>query len=311
MSIIQRQEMPENIELLAAQRNIYSRAKNLIGLQMMLSVPIAICAAIITIVKPELKGYVALWGILVVVFDLFVFTPWVKKLRENAAKIQELFDTKVLGMHWNEISVGKRPDPELVHEEAKKHGMEEKKIAPLRKWYPIVIDKVPEIFGIIISQRSNVWWDARMRRKYTLFIRVILVSIALVLIGYGLYEKKDMFEFLAYIVAPLASTYVFGYRQMIEHGDAADRLDKLKELSENIWSDAVAGKDVATLKLKCRTLQDQIFDHRKKNPPIFDFLFRWFRDGNEALMNKGAEALVREVLHGQEGSTLYMRQGGD
>jgi len=296
MSIVQRQELQENIELLAAQRNIYSRAKNIIGLQMMLSVPIAICAAIITIVKPELKGYVALWGILVVVFDLFVFTPWVKKLRDNAARIQELFDTKVLGLDWNEISVGKRPEPELVHEEANKHGMEEGKITGLRKWYPIIVDNVPEICGIIISQRSNVWWDARMRRKYTLSIRVILVSIAFVLIGYGLFEKKDMFEFLAYIVAPLASTYVFGYRQMMEHGDAADRLDKLKELSEKIWSDAVAGKDVATLKLECRTLQDQIFDHRKKNPPIFDFLFRWFRDENEVLMNKGAEARVREFL---------------
>ena len=134
-----------------------------------------------------------------------------------------------------------------------------------------------------------------MRRKYALSIRVILVSVALGLIGYGLYEKKDMFEFLAYIVAPLASTYVFGYRQMMEHGDSADRLDKLKELSERVWSDAVAGKDATTLKLKCRTLQDQIFDHRKKNPPIFDFLFWWFRDGNEVLMNKGAEALVSEL----------------
>ncbi|MNL86669.1 hypothetical protein D3C87_2154710 [compost metagenome] len=68
----------------------------------------------------------------------------------------------------------------------------------------------------------------------------------------------------------------------------------MKELSEKIWSDALAGKDVAALKLKCRTLQDQIFDHRKKNPPIFDFLFKWFRDGNEMLMNKGAEVLVAE-----------------
>ena len=71
----------------------------------------------------------------------------------------------------------------------------------------------------------------------------------------------------------------------------------LKELSEKIWSDAIADKDATTLKLKCRTLQDQIFDHRKKNPPIFDFVFRWFRDGNEVLMNKGAEALVREHLN--------------
>ena len=295
MSIIRKQEQLENIALLAAQRNLYSRAKNIIGLQMVFSVPIAFCAAVTTIVWPEFKGYVALWGILIVVFDLFVFTPWVKKLRDSAARVQELFDTQVLGLDWNEISVGRRPEPELIHEEAQKHGLEEEKIADLRKWYPIIIEKVPEIFGVIISQRSNVWWDARMRKKYSLFIRIVLVCIALGLIVYGLYEKKDMFEFLAYIVAPLASTYVFGYRQMTEHSDAAERLDKLQGLSEKIWLDALAGKEATAMKLKCRTLQDQIFDHRKKTPPIFDFLFRWFRDGNETLMNKGAETLVAEV----------------
>ncbi|MEW8230331.1 MAG: S-4TM family putative pore-forming effector [Candidatus Thiodiazotropha endolucinida] len=294
MSIVDKQELPENIELLAAQRNIYSRAKNITGFQMILSAPVAICAAVTTIMRPELNGYIALWGILVVVFDLFVFTPWVTKLRENAARIQELFDTKVLGLDWNEISVGKRPDPELVHEEARKHGMDNEKVARLKQWYPIIINNVPETFGIIICQRSNVWWDARMRRKYTFSIRVILVSIVLVVIGYGLYEKKDMFDFLAYIVAPLMPTYIFGYRQMIQHSKAADRLDKLKELSETIWSNALSGVDVTTLRLNCRTLQDQIFDHRKKNPPIFDFLFKWLRDENELLMNKGAETLVAE-----------------
>ncbi|MEQ6290615.1 S-4TM family putative pore-forming effector [Vogesella sp. GCM10023246] len=295
MSIVQKQELPENIELLAAQRNLYSKAKNIIGIQMLLSVPIAIGAAITTILKPEFKGYVALWGILVVVFDLFVFTPWVKNLRDNAARVQELFDTRVLGLDWNEISVGKKPELEMIHEEAQEHGLTDEEISGLRRWYPVAINEVPEIFGIILSQRSNVWWDARMRRKYTFAIHIILVSIALGLIGYGLYEKKDIFEFLAYIIAPLVSTYVFGYRQMMEHGAAANRLDKLKEISEKIWSDAIAGKDVNVLKLKCRTLQDQIFDHRKKNPPIFDFLFRWFRDDNEALMNKGAKVLLAEV----------------
>ncbi|EJM88187.1 S-4TM family putative pore-forming effector [Pseudomonas sp. GM60] len=295
MSIIQRQELPENVDLLAAQRSLYSRAKCIIGLQMVLSGPIAICAAITTILKPELKGYVALWGILAVVFDLFVFTPWVKKLRDNAARAQELFDTRVFGLDWSDIAVGKKPESELIQEESHKYGLSEKKRNYLRKWYPAIIDAIPEVFGIIICQRANLWWDCRMRRRYSLFIRIVLVSIALGLVAYGLYEKKDMFEFLAYIVAPLASTYVFGYRQMMEHSDAADRLDKLKELSEKLWSEAASGKEESLLKVKCRALQDQIFDHRKRNPPVFDFLFKWFRDGNETLMNKGAEALVAEL----------------
>lgn len=125
------------------------------------------------------------------------------------------------------------------------------------------------------------------------------MCIALALMGYGLYEKKDMFEFLAYIVAPLVSTYVFGYRQMTEHEDAADRLDKLKDISEKVLSDAASGKPIETIKVECRALQDQIFDHRRKSPPVFDFVFGWFRDGNEALMNKGAEVLVGEISKGK------------
>lgn len=295
MSIIQRQELPGNIDLLAAQRSLYSRAKRIVGFQMVISGPVAICAAITSILKPELKGYVALWGILALVFDLFVFTPWVKKLRENAARVQELFDTRVLALDWSDIAVGKKPDSELVQDESRKYGFDEKKRKSLSNWYPVIIDTIPEAFGVIICQRANLWWDCRMRRQYSLFIRSALVFIALALVAYGLYEKKDMFEFLAYIVAPLASTYVLGYRQMMEHSDAADRLEKLKDVSEKLWSEAVSGKEVTLLNAKSRALQDQIFDHRKRNPPVFDFLFKWFRDVNENLMNKGAEDLVMEV----------------
>lgn len=295
MSITLRQELPQNLELLAAQKNLYSRAKKIIGLQMVLSGPIAIGAAIVTIVSPDLKGYIALWGILIIGLDLFVFTPMVKKLRDSAASVQELFDSRVLGLDWNEIAVGKKPDAELVHEAAQRHGLNAEANASLRQWYPIIIDTVPEIFGIIICQRTNVWWDCTMRRKYAFFIKVVLWIIALSLIGYGLYERKDIFEFLAYMVAPLIATYVFGYRQMMEHTDAAHRLDKLKDSAEKIWSDSMVRRDATSLKNKCRQLQDQIFDHRKRNPPVFDFLFRWFRDRNENLMNKGAEALVAEV----------------
>lgn len=300
MKIIQKQELKENITLLAAQRNLYSRAKMILGLQMFLSFPIAILATIVAIVRPELKGYVALWGILVVVFDLFVFTPWIKRLRDDAARVQELFDTNVFGLDWSEISVGRKPGPELIHEEAQKHGLTDDDISKLRKWYPVSIDSVPDIFGIIICQRSNVWWDAKMRRKYAGFIRVVLVLIAFGLISYGLYENKDMFDFLAYIVAPLAAAYVFGYRQMLEHGAAADRLDKLKEIIEKIWSDAIDGCDSIMLTANIRALQNQIFEHRRTCPPVFDFIYWLFRDRNEELMNKGVDSILAEISNSKK-----------
>ena len=93
----------------------------------------------------------------------------------------------------------------------------------------------------------------------------------------------------------MAAAYVLGYRQITEHREAAERLDKLKDHAEKLWSDAIAGAPAAELQIKARFLQDEIFDGRKKNPPIFDFIFRWFRDENETQMNKGAEAFVKEI----------------
>ena len=139
-----------------------------------------------------------------------------------------------------------------------------------------------------------------MRRKYSLAIRIFLVGVALLVIGYGLFVEADMFDFLAYIVAPLAAMYVFGYRQMTEHLEAADRLDNLRGLSERIWESAFSEVNESEINSLCRKLQDLIFDHRKKNPPIFDFLFTLLRDKNESLMNKSAETLTNEYVQSRQ-----------
>ncbi len=296
MSIVQKQNLPSQIEMLAAQRNLYSTAKRIIGLQMILSGPIAVCATLLGIADPNLKNYVTLWGLIVLIFDLTIFYPWQKKLRENGAKVQELFDCSVLSLSWNEIKAGKKPDPELVHEQATKFGLDENDLAGLKDWYPVNVQTVPVQWGSIICQRSNVWWDSKLRRRYATTVFSALVVITLALLGYGVYMHKEMLEFIAYIAAPMASAYVVGYRQITEHRDAADRLDKLKDHAEKLWTEAISGATVGSLQVKARHLQDEIFDGRKRNPPIFDFIFKWFRTEHEVQMNKGAKVLLEEAV---------------
>lgn len=295
MSIVQKQNLPKHLEKLAAQRNLYSTAKRVIGTQMILSGPVAIGVTVLSIVFPETKGYVALWGLVVLFFDLAIFIPWQKKLRENGAKVQELFDCCVLDISWNEIKVGKKPEPEMIHERAAMFGSDAIELAKLKDWYPVSIQSVPVQWGSIICQRTNVWWDSKLRRRYAATVFGILVIVTLSLIGYGIYRHKDILEFIAYLAAPMASAYVLGYRQITEHRDAADRLDKLRDHAERLWGEAIGGASIVSLQSKVRLLQDGIFDGRKRNPPIFDFIFKWFRNENEVQMNKGAEALIAEA----------------
>lgn len=44
-----------------------------------------------------------------------------------------------------------------------------------------------------------------------------------------------------------------------------------------------------------RKLQDELFEHRKRSPLIFDFIFKRLRPGKEAQMNYGVDDLVRQA----------------
>jgi len=201
---------------------------------------------------------------------------------------------------WNEIKVGKKPEPELIHEQAAKFGHDTLKRSGLINWYPQCVQAVTTQLSSIICQRANVWWDSKLRRRYAATVFGVLIVITLSIIAYGICLNKNLFEFIAYVVSPMAAAYVVGYRQITEHRDAAERLDKLKEHAEKLWSEALGGASIETLPMKIRHLQDEIFDGRKRNPPIFDFIFKCFRDENEALMNKGAETLVKEIENNRD-----------
>ncbi|WP_444633373.1 S-4TM family putative pore-forming effector [Cupriavidus oxalaticus] len=295
MGIDQEQNRPANIEKLAAQRNLYSTAKRIIGLQMILSGPVAVSATVLGLLKPEYKGYVVLWGLSVLALDLLVFNPWQKKLRENAAKIQELFDCTVFGLPWNEIKAGKKPDPELIHERAGKYRQSGESVPGLQTWYPAGADSVPHDWGVVICQRANVYWDSKLRRRYAAAVTGSAIVVTLILVWVAFHKNINAIEFVTLVAAPMASAYVLAYRQFTEHRDAAERLDKLKDHSDKLFTEAIAGGSVAAIKSKSRLLQDEIFDGRKRNPPIFDFIFKMLRPQNELEMNVGAEALVSEA----------------
>ena len=46
------------------------------------------------------------------ILDPALFNLWQQSLKQQAAKIQELFDCDVLQLEWRELKVGRRPDAE-------------------------------------------------------------------------------------------------------------------------------------------------------------------------------------------------------
>jgi hypothetical protein len=95
---------------------------------------------------------------------------------------------------------------------------------------------------------------------------------------------------------PLMPTMTLALKQFYDQNDAAGRADRLREFSHAAWRRALRGTlTLEEAPTESRRLQDEIFEHRSKSPLILDRVYGWLRKEHEDLMNKNAEALVREA----------------
>jgi hypothetical protein len=281
---------------LAAQRQLYASAKRIFGWQMFLGGPVAVGIAFVAIAIPSLQGYAALWGVLVVVIDIVFLTRRQKNLRLKAAQIQEAFDCEVLHLPWQGLKVGRRPDHELVVEQASYYLRVEKTMPPLTDWYPKEVGTLPLHIARLICQRANCWWDSKQRRRYAATVIVSVTAIFAITLFFGMSNDLTVEGFVLSVLAPLSPALLLGYRQFIEQIDAARRLDDLKAHAEDLWVAALSRVPEQELTAESRNLQDEIFENRKRSPLVFDFVFKRLRQGYEEQMNRGAAELIAEAV---------------
>lgn len=289
------QNSEKQLRRLAAQRQLYSTAKRIFVAQLILGGPIAVTCSISALALPVVEGYVAVWAVLITLCDLFWLEPWQKRLKDRAARIQEVFDCDVLNLSWNDIKVGKKPDAELVKEQADKYFKHVQNSMPLSNWYPVVVGSLPIDMARIVCQRSNCWWDSKQRKHYAILIVATLAVICSVILGVGFIGGLTLEKFFLVIVAPLLPAVVIGIRQYSDQMEAAERLDKLKEHADELWAAACQPFPASDLAIKSRFLQDEIFENRRKSPFVFDWIFRRVRNSYEDQMNYSAEQLVDEA----------------
>lgn len=289
------QNTEKQLHRLAAQRQLYATAKQVFGWQVIIGGPVAIAGAIFVLLRPEFKVYLASWGLLVVLCDLFWLTPWQKSLRGKAARIQEAFDCDVLGLKWNDLKAGKHPDPELVKAQSTKYEKRGNKMPTLKDWYSPQVGEVPLHIGRIICQRANCWWDSTQRRHYAAWLIGIVAFTFLVVCGLALSGDASVEALLLKGILPLAPALLIALRQFNDQRNAAERIDQLKDHCGTIWKAALSGKSKSALKDMSRNLQDEIFENRRKAPPVLDFIFKRLRNDYEASMNHATDEYIAEA----------------
>jgi len=296
-SIPEKQNQPLQLECLAAQRSLYSKAKTIFILEILLAVPIVVLLSLISAYFPSFLPWFALYGLIVTTIDYLILENVQNNLKKKAAQIQELFDCRVLELDWPFWKIPHRPDPEDIVSEAANYKKKDSDFGSLYNWYPLAIEKLPLDKARIVCQRTNVWYDSSLRHRYTNIIFILLVFFCILILCIGLLQSLNLEKLILGVAIPLSPALYWGIREIRSQRDAASNLDRLKDYAETlideIKTDEVAPPIAA---MKSRSFQDEIYENRKNNPLILDAIYNVLREKHELQMNKGNEELVEELV---------------
>jgi hypothetical protein len=297
MNISEKQNNSINFKRLAAQKQLYSEAKTIHYLQIMLSgVMLLIISVLANVISKEYNAYLVLASILCVVFDELIINPRIEESRTLAASIQEDFDCDVLDIPLNKVKFKRRDLSEIVNEYSSKYLHRFKDFNTLIDWYP-GMENTDTIYSKVICQKTNCWWSQKLREKYSGIIKAIIVFISIILIIISLLKGMTVEIFIVYVISPLMPISVLAYRIIRDNSKSIENLNDIKIILESII-EKLKNKEVYLINEfnnDVRCLQDMIYENRRISPVVPDFFYKHYRNRYEDTANETNIELIKLI----------------
>lgn len=283
-------------KLLRARQQCYRSATKIQISQIIVTVVIPMVAAIIALLLPASRPFVATAALVVLMFDAIVLDRLQKRLIKDAAKHAEEFDCFVLQLPWNDFLCGPRHAPETVSRAASAFQNDTKSAAKIRDWYPTVVGAAPIQHARLACQRSNLWYDAELRKRYSNLVIALPIIVFVVFLIVGLLGDLRFPDLILSVAVPAAPILLWSFRERFRHGDTARAQQSLMSTVESLWIDMKSSDiEPKALLLKSREFQDAIYQRRQSSPLIFPFVYRFYRTSMETEMNFGAAERLQEL----------------
>lgn len=292
--IVDHQNKEHRLELLRAQRSYYRRAKRLQTVLLVCALALPWAASFWGPDDREVRPMLALLSVVVLLLDIGVATRLQRDWVKTAARIQEQFDTEVLGLPWNQFVVGSRADPESIRS-VTRQPMTDAQRKNLTGWYERCVGSVPLPLGRLVCQRTNITYDMRVRKGYAWGCLTVAVVLFLICLIHGIHEGLTLSDQLLKVVVPFIPLAAFVLREHRKQSDAVETLITLKAEVEKLWIRALKEPSSIELQQDSRNLQDAIYRNRTANPLVYDWVYWLSRKLNEDAARHAAEILVAEA----------------
>ena len=275
MTIQERQNQPESLAKLAAQRLLYSRAKRMRNIGIVLILVVVILGLAASLVERQGFSYFVLLVALITWFlDQQVLKRKESASKKEAATIQEDFDCFVLDLPWPVQKGIQHPTSDRVQQLAIEAESKPKISKGLRNWYPP--DAIPDdpILSKIHCQRINCWWDVSLRRRWSKVLKVSFWIFVVLVLCLSVLTEITVAKLIA-ITASNIRVLAWGLGEINSQTEEIERIDGIhRHLSSFTAGTSPSPSDI-------RSIQDEIFEHRRSNPPVPDWFYWRKRDGQE------------------------------
>lgn len=292
-NIFKTQNSEYSIQLLKAQRRLYSLSRRLSLISFMVSIPLIIVSAVVATFFTGFSvwyAYVSILALLTGQASIIFSTSY----REKAASVQNLFDASVLELDSNSLLFSSN----VPFEEIKYHADRISKTDDrgLENWYPESVTELPIQYARILCQRANCQWNLTQRMRYLLGLKIIIIATFFLIIALGLSAGTTLEGLLLYVVLPLLPILNWSFGEVVSHVRSTTSLSSLRDQFEGILN-SIKKKTLSDeeLLLTSIQIQDAINVSRSSDALIPGFVYWLLRDEQEDGMQFSTEQLVRQI----------------
>jgi len=278
-----RQNQPDMIRYLAAQRQLYSEEKQWKMTWYAVVTAIALMATGFLPATDKFLPQLTAIMAAVAIVELVVL-PFIGKKRIIAAGIQELFDCELLHLEWNEMLV-ERPDPHQVDGAVDRFNRQPNQgeaYDKLKDWYSGFTAEIPFTQARLICQKINLWWDEEVRSEWQKFLYVgsgIVIIISFLL---GLFRQWPVTTYFTGPFLLLVPVILMAFKTAWSQNSVRKHLDDLNRKCDYLLRDAKhIDADEALILQQSRQLQDEIYRHRSTDTTVPDLIYERVRKRKE------------------------------
>jgi hypothetical protein len=171
-----RQNSDRILDLRRATAVAHLRAQRVHAAGLVVSITVA-ALGVLAHIWPSTAAVAGLAGAAWTAVYAAVLAPWAARSQQISATLQEMLDTELFGMGWNEVAVGDRIPEDQVSDLSNRYRGNE---AHLRDYY--LVAAVPAPYDVLFCFEQNLAWGSKVRARYA----QLLLSVAVLWTTIGL-----------------------------------------------------------------------------------------------------------------------------